>query len=53
MVVLERSQGDLQDVLIVVNEGNNVMFRCDINGGITVAVRQPEEGPLWQTYQPM
>ena len=42
-VVLERSQGDQQNIPIVVNEGNNVTFRCDINGGITLSVRRPGE----------
>ena len=42
-VVLRRSQGDQQDIPIVVNEGNNVTFQCDLSGAITVAVRPPGE----------
>ena len=35
-----------QDVSIVVNEGNNVTFRCEIAGTITVSIRPPEGGPF-------
>ena len=47
MVVLQRFQSD---VPIVVNEGNNVTFRCDISGTITVSVRPP--GSVFVTNLP-
>ena len=48
-VVLRPSQGAPQDVRIVVNEGNNVTFRCEITGDITVSVRPPEGGRFMAT----